>query len=130
MGTYVKDGNSCIGCSLLNEFPGECGSCNNLKSQVELIQIHSKLEAESDRAFSMLSVYGVPKGRAGTISNGIDVLATRYKKEINMDAGEKAMLWKIIRKTHNYLMETTDDRDLLIEEIFELLGYQRNGLTI
>ncbi len=39
MGTYVKDGNSCIGCTLLEEFPGECNGCHNLKSEVDLIQM-------------------------------------------------------------------------------------------
>lgn len=30
---------------------------------------------------------------------------------------------------HYYLMGTEDDRDTILEEVFELLGYQRNGLT-
>ena len=38
MGTYVKDGNSCIGCQLLEEFPDKCAGCSNLKSNVELIK--------------------------------------------------------------------------------------------
>ena len=47
MGTYVKDGNSCIGCSC--EFPDECGSCNNLKSQIDLIWLHSNLQEENKK---------------------------------------------------------------------------------
>jgi len=46
-------------------------------------------DAESERAFSMLSVYGVTKERAKTVSNGIDVLATRYRKDRNGFEGEK-----------------------------------------
>jgi len=49
MGTYVKDGNSCIGCESANSFPDECGGCNNLKSQIELIKLGSKLKTENDR---------------------------------------------------------------------------------
>ena len=44
MGTYVKNGNSCIGCNLLEEFPGECNGCNNLKDQVELIEVSADLK--------------------------------------------------------------------------------------
>jgi len=40
--TYVKDGNSCIGCNCA--LPDDCSGCNNLKSQVELIKIGSDLE--------------------------------------------------------------------------------------
>ncbi len=35
MGTFVKDGNSCIGCSCLDDFPYECTGCNNLKPKEE-----------------------------------------------------------------------------------------------
>ena len=51
-----------------------------------------KLEWKIRRAYAMLSVYGVPEERAGSISNGIDVLATRYKKEIRMNNGENSEL--------------------------------------
>lgn len=37
---------------------------------------------EVERAFKMLSVHGVPRERARTVANGIDVLSTRYSKEI------------------------------------------------
>ncbi len=39
MGTYVKNGNSCIGCLLLEGFPERCGGCRNLKSKAELMKI-------------------------------------------------------------------------------------------
>jgi len=38
MGTYVKDGNSCIGCDFLEEFPELCKKCDNLKSAITLIK--------------------------------------------------------------------------------------------
>lgn len=42
-----------------------------------------ELEAEIRRAFDMLGLHGVPEGRAGTVANGIDVLATRYRKDFD-----------------------------------------------
>jgi len=41
----------------------------------------AELEAEVRRAFDMLGLHGVPEIRTGTVSNGIDVLATRYRKD-------------------------------------------------
>jgi len=38
-------------------------------------------QAEIDNAFGMLHIYGVTKERAGSIANGIEVLAARYRKE-------------------------------------------------
>ena len=49
-------------------------------------------DEEIKRAYDYLSACGVPKERAGSLHNGIDVLATRFRKEINLDAGEKAVL--------------------------------------
>ena len=42
------------------------------------------LETEIDRAYQMLEIYGVPRDRAKSICNGIDVLGTRFEKEINI----------------------------------------------
>jgi hypothetical protein len=39
-------------------------------------------ENEVNRAFSMLEANGVPRERAKTVANGIDVLATRLSKEV------------------------------------------------
>ena len=41
---------------------------------------YEQLERQIELAFSMLSMNGVPKERASSIANGIDVLATRYRK--------------------------------------------------
>jgi len=40
------------------------------------------MEDEIERSFQMLESLGVSRDKAGTVSNGIDVLATRYHKEI------------------------------------------------
>ena len=37
---------------------------------------------ELERAYQMLECFGVPRGRAKTVANGIDVLATRYRKDL------------------------------------------------
>ena len=31
MGTHLKDGDICISCKNLENFPNKCGDCNNLK---------------------------------------------------------------------------------------------------
>ena len=38
-------------------------------------------ELEIERAYSMLEAYGVPRERAGSVSNGISVLMGRIDKE-------------------------------------------------
>jgi hypothetical protein len=40
-------------------------------------------EAEINKAFSALELCGIPRERAGNIANGIEVLKTRYHKEID-----------------------------------------------
>ena len=40
-------------------------------------------DREIERAFQMLECCGVPRERAKTVSNGIDVLSTRCRKEAN-----------------------------------------------
>ena len=39
MSNLVKNGNACIGCNLLEEFPCKCGACGNFKSRLELVDI-------------------------------------------------------------------------------------------
>jgi predicted amidophosphoribosyltransferase len=39
MGSIVYDGNNCIGCNLLSDFPNKCCGCKNLLSQVELVAL-------------------------------------------------------------------------------------------
>jgi len=41
------------------------------------------LKADNERGYQMLEVYGVPRKRAKYLSNGIDVLATRFNRAIN-----------------------------------------------
>ena len=57
MGTYVKNGNSCIGCSCLDGFPDYCIDCNNLKSKVELIKTSSSLEGDLKKALKLSQEY-------------------------------------------------------------------------
>ena len=46
MGTFVHDGNSCIGCTLSGSFPIECDGCQNLRDKSELILIALSLATE------------------------------------------------------------------------------------
>jgi hypothetical protein len=47
-------------------------------------------EAEK-QAFDLLQFYGVPKERACTVVNGIDVLVTRLNRSIDSERGNRAM---------------------------------------
>ena len=49
-------------------------------------------DREIERAFQMLECCGVPRERANTVSNGIDVLSTRCQKEANGLAYEIATI--------------------------------------
>ena len=40
-----------------------------------------ELEKNIEKAYSVISMYGIPKERAVTLHNGIDVLMTRIKRE-------------------------------------------------
>lgn len=42
----------------------------------------------AEAAYSMLNLCGVPRERAKSVSNGIDVLATRYRKDKGFDQQE------------------------------------------
>ena len=58
-----------------------------LKDETDCIEAVEKFMAnqpcrECEKSSSLLNAYGVTPERAKTVSNGIDVLATRYKKEI------------------------------------------------
>lgn len=46
-------------------------------------ELYDALLQEYKQACSMLNAYGVTNERAKTLANGIDVLATRFRKEIN-----------------------------------------------
>ncbi len=59
----------------------------------EILTIAIELADELQRAFGTLAMYGVPKTRGVTVSNGIDVLATRYRKDITLT--EESMQSKI-----------------------------------
>ena len=47
----------------------------------QLMASEADAQAERTRGFSMLEVYGVPRKRARSVSNGIEVLATRHRRD-------------------------------------------------
>jgi len=55
-----------------------------------------KLEQDIEKAFDVLKFYGVPKERAKTLSNGIQVLMSRIQKEIRYLECEKKGLEQTI----------------------------------
>lgn len=54
------------------------------------------LKSDEDRAYQMLRVYGVPEERAKSVSNGIDVLGTRFDRQVTSMQYEIDLLRKEI----------------------------------
>jgi uncharacterized protein (DUF1697 family) len=57
----------------------------------EKSMIEQAVEKENEKAFRVLAGYGVPKERAKSVSNGIQVLVTRMEKEIDELIKEKCI---------------------------------------
>ncbi len=97
---------------------------NLLKIAQELDTELQQKEAAINRAFSILQSYGVPKGRAVTVDNGIEVLATRYRKEI---AGNEYAIYDLkaaVSELHKLFQKIIDGQGIWgITEPF-LLQYQ------
>lgn len=55
-------------------------------------------EKEIENAFSVLAIHGVPKDRAGTVSNGIEIYAIRMLRQHDCDVAEIENLRNVIRK--------------------------------
>jgi len=58
---------------------------------IRLASAREQGELELGRAFSMLEINGVPRERAKTVSNGIDVLVTRLSRAIESAEGNAAI---------------------------------------
>jgi hypothetical protein len=59
--------------------------------QEKMVAEITMLRNAEDRAYQMLEFFGVPKERAKTIANGIDVLSNRYNKafkSLSMEIGD------------------------------------------
>jgi hypothetical protein len=79
------------------------------------------LADEIERAYQVLSIYGVPRERARSVPNGIEVLATRMRRAIRDVADtERAGLIKAIRILES-LPEGKQHRDHGIEAITEAM---------
>jgi hypothetical protein len=64
---------------------GLCKECYTeiiKKENSENQSMIEKLEADNKNALDVLNNYGVPESRANTVSKGIQVLVTRFDKEI------------------------------------------------
>jgi hypothetical protein len=62
-------------------------ACDLLNEQAETI----------DRSFRSLELCGVPRGRAGSVANGIAVLTTRFGREVRVLRAENTTLWRVVR---------------------------------
>ena len=60
-----------------------CGSfCDTYCWSIWAMDTIEKLQADQDRAFSVLEMYGIPKERAKSVDNGIQVFDSRMQKEV------------------------------------------------
>jgi hypothetical protein len=68
------------------------------QSEIRLLEMRlSKAERECELAFSMLGMNGVPRDRAKTVANGIDVLVTRLRSEL-AEVRQDAARWQFAYK--------------------------------
>ena len=76
-----------------------------IKAQGEEIE---NLRRDSERSFSMLELFGVPKTRARYISLGIEVLVSRYDKEVFFLNAEIAKLKQERDEAYERVAKITD----------------------
>jgi hypothetical protein len=58
---------------------------------------------ECARTLVMLAANGVPEGRARTPHNGVDVLATRYRRSEDAHEAEIARLRRLLHEAKSYI---------------------------
>lgn len=78
MGTWVIDGNSCIGCQCLPEFPVKCAKCKNLKTKIGLIMRGSDFQ---DKLTELEKEYQAAKGDLQTA----DKMLYEIRKIVKID---------------------------------------------
>ena len=78
------------------------------------------LEAEEERAYQVLEAYGVPRGRAGSVGNGIDVFAIRHFKAARIS--DDALL-DMHNRTKTLEAENTELRKRVKELVISNLEY-------
>lgn len=93
---YAKDSVSCrISCTVLYDL-GDFAIEQN-KSLTEARAELAKFKSDELRAYELLSFCGVPKERAGSVSNGIQVYNTRVDKRIAELEAENKRLKEVLR---------------------------------
>jgi hypothetical protein len=75
----------------------------------------AELQQEIKRAYEMLSVWGVSKERAKSLSNGIDVLGSRFVKGANLDAEN-------LSRQKTVIQEKTDEIATLQNQVTNLIN--------
>ncbi len=71
----------CEGSGGNKHFPcTDCGRTGKITVYTET-ELKAEIEEHDKRAYDTLSILGVPKERAISVANGIEVLSTRYRKE-------------------------------------------------
>jgi hypothetical protein len=60
------------------------------------------LETEVERAYQMLSMYGIPRERARSVANGIEVLATRIRRSLPERVCKNCNGTGIVTGLHNW----------------------------
>lgn len=79
----------------------------------------------AEAAYSMLSLCGVPRERAKSVSNGIDVLATRYRKDKGFDRQEIAQ-YKIDLEREVKAVHSLSECNRALAEALVKFGQHRN----
>lgn len=90
----------------------------------------AKYEREIENAFTMLELYGVPRERARTLSNGIDVLATRFRKAEIASAMTITNLEEAVRQQKERNSIIKSNMQIVLEEYEESINELTRLLTI
>lgn len=72
---------------------------------------------ECERAFKILEAYGVPRERARTVGNGIQVLVTRMDREMTAMARQ-------------FSQEVTAKGQQMVESFLHITGYQPDAIEV
>lgn len=100
----------CLGCQAWDLVECQKARIVELEANVEWFQ------DQLDQAFSMLSLCGVPKQRAKYVVTGIDVLATRFRKEVQSLHIANSQLETEVRELSRYTEDEPEDK-------LEVMGY-------
>lgn len=90
---------------------------DKMAAEIDSLELKvENLEAEEERSFSVLEMYGIPKDRAKSVNNGIQVFDTRMQRELNAMVNAAAKLQDLVNslKQEKTELESGNNRLLIM----------------